>query len=116
MNANDARNGAFSHTFQAGTGNGDALAAGTADGDAHRNKRAIRYDELVERCFSSDDACVPLLLNINWNDEWKRIQKTRNTSDDSSAWDARAESFPTCLLYTSPSPRDVEESRMPSSA
>ena len=25
-------------------------------------------------------------------------------------------SFITCLLYTSPSPRDVEESRMPSSA
>ena len=24
--------------------------------------------------------------------------------------------FETCLLYTSPSPRDVEESRMPSSA
>ena len=24
--------------------------------------------------------------------------------------------FATCLLYTSPSPRDVEESRMPSSA
>ena len=24
--------------------------------------------------------------------------------------------FSTCLLYTSPSPRDVEESRMPSSA
>ena len=26
------------------------------------------------------------------------------------------ESFYACLLYTSPSPRDVEESRMPSSA
>ena len=26
------------------------------------------------------------------------------------------EHFTTCLLYTSPSPRDVEESRMPSSA
>ena len=26
------------------------------------------------------------------------------------------ERFVTCLLYTSPSPRDVEESRMPSSA
>ena len=26
------------------------------------------------------------------------------------------ETFDTCLLYTSPSPRDVEESRMPSSA
>ena len=28
----------------------------------------------------------------------------------------RAIAFYTCLLYTSPSPRDVEESRMPSSA
>ena len=27
-----------------------------------------------------------------------------------------AEAFMNCLLYTSPSPRDVEESRMPSSA
>ena len=27
-----------------------------------------------------------------------------------------AENILTCLLYTSPSPRDVEESRMPSSA
>ena len=27
-----------------------------------------------------------------------------------------AHGFTTCLLYTSPSPRDVEESRMPSSA
>ena len=26
------------------------------------------------------------------------------------------EAYSTCLLYTSPSPRDVEESRMPSSA
>ena len=29
---------------------------------------------------------------------------------------ARLEEDDTCLLYTSPSPRDVEESRMPSSA
>ena len=28
----------------------------------------------------------------------------------------RVLTLPTCLLYTSPSPRDVEESRMPSSA
>ena len=27
-----------------------------------------------------------------------------------------ADGFSSCLLYTSPSPRDVEESRMPSSA
>ena len=29
---------------------------------------------------------------------------------------AEAERIESCLLYTSPSPRDVEESRMPSSA
>ena len=29
---------------------------------------------------------------------------------------ADADSYDPCLLYTSPSPRDVEESRMPSSA
>ena len=28
----------------------------------------------------------------------------------------KAQDIVTCLLYTSPSPRDVEESRMPSSA
>ena len=28
----------------------------------------------------------------------------------------RAEPFPDCLLYTSPSPRDLSTSRMPSSA
>ena len=30
--------------------------------------------------------------------------------------EAEMDRFPACLLYTSPSPRDVEESRMPSSA
>ena len=30
--------------------------------------------------------------------------------------EAHLENFKNCLLYTSPSPRDVEESRMPSSA
>ena len=32
------------------------------------------------------------------------------------AVDAVYAQYPNCLLYTSPSPRDVEESRMPSSA
>ena len=36
------------------------------------------------------------------NDELRELQARAKTS--------------TCLLYTSPSPRDVEESRMPSSA
>ena len=33
-----------------------------------------------------------------------------------SAWDELSTKNGDCLLYTSPSPRDVEESRMPSSA
>ena len=49
-------------------------------------------------------------LYIRWQDK-RRIRdefiiKANNDIDDLN----------TCLLYTSPSPRDVEESRMPSSA
>ena len=43
----------------------------------------------------------------------KRSTTWKNLSDTDRA---EAESGDTCLLYTSPSPRDVEESRMPSSA
>ena len=35
---------------------------------------------------------------------------------NNTAFDVVTELFQNCLLYTSPSPRDVEESRMPSSA
>lgn len=63
--------------------------------DTNQQAHHITYDQLVKYCNTPDDACIPLLLNINWNDEWKRIQKTRNSPDDSSAWDARAASFPT---------------------
>lgn len=63
--------------------------------DTNQQAHHITYDQLVKYCNILDDACIPLLLNINWNDEWKRIQKTRNSPDDSSTWDARAASFPT---------------------
>ena len=36
--------------------------------------------------------------------------------DTSSRYNYQDKPYRTCLLYTSPSPRDVEESRMPSSA
>ena len=45
-----------------------------------------------------------------WKD-MKSIEKWKNNS-----LHIKAKSMGTCLLYTSPSPRDVEESRMPSSA
>ena len=36
--------------------------------------------------------------------------------DNGAAIDARGDLYNTCLLYTSPSPRDRQKSRMPSSA
>ena len=47
----------------------------------------------------------PQLVAIDSSDEWKELD---SGSTDYMVW--------ICLLYTSPSPRDVEESRMPSSA
>ena len=46
----------------------------------------------------------------------KRGEGGENLQSDFAANDVRKVWYRTCLLYTSPSPRDVEESRMPSSA
>ena len=43
------------------------------------------------------------------NYEYRKVER-------SFQWDKIAGMIDSCLLYTSPSPRDVEESRMPSSA
>ena len=48
---------------------------------------------------------------INWLNEKKLIPSILNKNENNSLI-----IFTPCLLYTSPSPRDVEESRMPSSA
>ena len=48
------------------------------------------------------------LLALDEHDRYLRFGYT--------ATDEQVERYVTCLLYTSPSPRDVEESRMPSSA
>ena len=44
------------------------------------------------------------------------IEKDKQILDDPQANPAARRHAKDCLLYTSPSPRDVEESRMPSSA
>ena len=56
--------------------------------------------------------------NLKWLHD-RRVIYARNPITDvptesTDLYDYDAEG--TCLLYTSPSPRDVEESRMPSSA
>ena len=46
-----------------------------------------------------------------WHADWNRLDNVTDTDQDSLT-----DKYEVCLLYTSPSPRDVEESRMPSSA
>ena len=54
-------------------------------------------------------------INGEWEDsESKKTFETLNP-ENNEAWAIVPEAS-ACLLYTSPSPRDVEESRMPSSA
>ena len=44
-----------------------------------------------------------------------KVENTEGTEDEKPKEDEKV-TIESCLLYTSPSPRDVEESRMPSSA
>ena len=60
------------------------------------------------RAFLTRDADFFVPLHV-------RVQKARRVQADLFV-SIHADAFYTCLLYTSPSPRDVEESRMPSSA
>ena len=49
--------------------------------------------------------------DLNTRDNFKSRDDSNRREDFK-----RRDDFKSCLLYTSPSPRDVEESRMPSSA
>ena len=59
----------------------------------------------IEDCLKQAQYPDRLVFTICWQhskeDKWDNLDEYKNDS---------------CLLYTSPSPRDVEESRMPSSA
>ena len=52
--------------------------------------------------------------------DWMEQEQERGITITSAAttvfWPYKGDEYHICLLYTSPSPRDVEESRMPSSA
>ena len=45
-----------------------------------------------------------------------KIRFRQELTEDSTNFDSEAGTAMTCLLYTSPSPRDLSTSRMPSSA
>ena len=60
-------------------------------------------------------------MNADEIPQWELVQETQDSIllQSVAEPDRKTEAFlagPSCLLYTSPSPRDVEESRMPSSA
>ncbi len=38
---------------------------------------------------------TPSLLNTDWNEEWKQLQKSRRRADDADYWDRRAKTFAT---------------------
>ena len=53
---------------------------------------------------------------VNSGDSWTAYQDLTITADPNPTGNYGSAGSNTCLLYTSPSPRDLSTSRMPSSA
>ena len=53
---------------------------------------------------------------VDKGEDFKKSGMTLITEIDSERYLRKAKKLKDCLLYTSPSPRDAHESRMPSSA
>ena len=69
-------------------------------------------------CASSSNeiAYCPKVGVISDLDRVSEIEVAGNQSKSNILLSSKIQQLRTCLLYTSPSPRDVEEARMPSSA
>ena len=78
-----------------------ALREEAEEKEHSKSQEDIYAEESIYTKFTSnkDTALFPAWHAASWKDKLKLLDK-----------------FEDCLLYTSPSPRDVEESRMPSSA
>ena len=91
----------------------DAIAADPSNEAlmAELGQLSQRMDE--EEAWSLEQQCREVLQKLGISD----LQRPSTTSpaDTANGWVWHQPWWP-CLLYTSPSPRDVEESRMPSSA
>ena len=60
--------------------------------------------------------CIVVLTGVSVTLGWDATLRTVGDMGELPSTFPKLEYFQVCLLYTSPSPRDVEESRMPSSA
>ena len=79
----------------------------------------INKDLIIEKAFKRASRIkfrekkIPFEIKIR-DKEMARVEVASQVIN--SMLEKVVKRYPTCLLYTSPSPRDVEESRMPSSA
>ena len=85
------------------------VAEAEAARDEHVNQKAMTVAEIVSVC----DAAITTIREIQ-----QEFISEVNAPEKKDAPQTPPPSmqFPTCLLYTSPSPRDRQKSRMPSSA
>ena len=72
----------------------------------------LRFEAIENQALLSDDADLGIQLEV---DEAARVLTIHDNGIGMSR-DELIENIGTCLLYTSPSPRDLSTSRMPSSA
>ena len=86
------------------------VSAGTVAQESEKFDAEAKYQATCFACHGTGQAHAPVVGDII---EWEiRLEKGFDTLVQSTINGLNG----ICLLYTSPSPRDVEESRMPSSA
>ena len=69
----------------------------------------------IKRFKGSDNVAICILDAGLTNEQKEKLNKTVDEIK-SAEWDIEVPNYKICLLYTSPSPRDLSTSRMPSSA
>ena len=86
----------------------------------HDGARCLIDPELIDRCAKQLDGDEAVILATKVTDTIKIVDNEgfiKETPDRNYLWAAQTpQGFLVCLLYTSPSPRDLSTSRMPSSA
>ena len=84
----------------------------TCDRKKPTDDKVANYATLLDSWENNNSKIITQINNFVIQSISNRLTKYDTTME---VWDHLARLY-TCLLYTSPSPRDVEESRMPSSA
>ena len=87
-----------------------------------RGSRRSKYSPIYDEVRSLDEGKFVVLRSVDKGTKTSLYQGIRRLFGDEIKMasgrdkDASGEAYTVCLLYTSPSPRDRQKSRMPSSA